>query len=144
MPVLPKLQKTGDSPSRLLLKDPVAGAVGLTSESGGQDIHLCSPPFSGASVMATLTPVMSRTEQDAHVRTTQRQAPARAALPVTAETATSTRCVWKASSWARCHRSKEQSWGEGVGTKVGAVNLVWDGDQIVYLLSPGQWSRVQM
>lgn len=88
--------------------------------------------------MATLTPVTSRTEQDAHVRTTQRQAPARAALPVTAETATSTRCVWKASPWARCHRSTGQSWGE-IGTKVRALNLVWDGDHLVYLPSPGQW-----
>lgn len=58
--------------------------------------------------MATPTPVTSRTGQDAHVRTTQRRAPARAALPVTAETAISTRCVW----------SKGQSWAEGIGTKV--------------------------
>jgi hypothetical protein len=33
VPALLKLQKTGDSPSRLLLKDPVAGVVDLSSES---------------------------------------------------------------------------------------------------------------
>lgn len=58
-------------------------------------------PSSDASVMAMQIHVMSRMGQAARVRTTQRRAPARGAPPVTAETATSTRCGWRNELWAK-------------------------------------------
>lgn len=103
----------------MLLKDPMAGAVGWTSESPEvRAFTPCSLPFSGASAMATLTPVTNRTEQDAHVRTTQRQASARAALLVTAETATSTRCVSKPDT-GQVPQEQRADWARGLRTKIG-------------------------
>lgn len=55
---------------------------------------------SDASATATRIHVTSRMGPAVRVRTTQRRAPARAAPPVTAETATSTRCGRRSELWA--------------------------------------------
>lgn len=81
--------------------------------SHGSPVALSSSPSSDASVMAMRIHVTSRTGRAAHVRTTRRQARARAAPPVTAETATNTRCGGRSKLWAKGSTPlRGQSWDE--------------------------------
>ena len=86
----------------------------ITSDSTGKGLGLTKLSLSSdASVMATRTRVMSRMGQAAHVRTTQRRARARAAPPVTAETATNTRYGWRCKLWVKGPKPRRgPSWDE--------------------------------